>query len=721
MPTERIAVAPLIGGVSRQPPTNRSYTQTETSDNTVLFINRGLERRYGSDYIQAPTHADATADGTLEWLPAGSIATDPHIHWVDRDSDNRFCIVLDGSQATTTNRVQIFREDGTKVSVVLSNSADAYLASGSSSAKDKLRAITVSDTTLIWNTEVTTALKGSAAGYSNLTTASTLPVPATGTVDHYIHLTSADVGYPVGYWKIVANNSSTPPLDVTGPWYERVTTDLANSEIDETTMPVKLTYNPAGDGGDGEFTLDYETWNTRKSGDSLTNPGPSFIGQTIDWLTIFQDRLWFGSNNKIVTSQTDDLYNLWVDDWQTVVDSDPLDFTLPGDGAHTVEFMLPVNETLLVIANGARQYEVKAPNSFTPSETNILATTTEPVSAQATPRLMGNQVYYTASRGEFTSLYEYFYNFDRDANLAVDLSQHCDGYLPQNISHIAVSETDNIVFCAADSATSIYLNFSHWQISQKVQNTFCRWSFGSTVESFNVYDNHLYVLFSGSSNYWLEKFPIITPAPDTDAEGTSPYHIEMDRKVSVTGVYSSTTKETTWTLPYKDTGADSVVLGGGWGEKAGTILFVTEDHTGSQSLLKAVGDWSDHPAFCGKSYETSSEVSPLYVKDQNGQVVNGILNVLKMIVYFVDTPFFEVDVQPPGRDVRTRRYISNRLGSTYTGQYTEKDYGQASIRVRGKGRDTKITFKSSSPLPMCITNLDIIGNFTPLKNNTARG
>ena len=710
MPTERIPVAPLIGGVSRQPPTNRSYSQTETSDNTILFINRGLERRYGSEYVDAPDHADATADGTLEWLPAGNIATDPHIHWIDRDSGNRFCVVLDGSQGTAANRVQVFREDGTKVVVNLSHSADAYLASGSGVAKNKLRAITVGDTTLIWNKEVATALKGSAPSYSNVTTASSLPVPATGTAGHYIHLTSADVGYPIGYWKILAT-------DVDGPWYERVTTDLDNSEIDETTMPVKLTYDPVAD----EFTLDYETWNTRKSGDSLTNPGPSFIGQTIDWLTIFQDRLWFGSNNKIVTSQAGDLYNLWIDDWQTVVDSDPLDLTLPGAGAHTVEFMLPVNETLLVMANGARQYEVKAPNSFTPSETNILATTSEPVSAQATPRMMGNQVYYTAARGEFTSLYEYFYNFDRDANLAVDLSQHCDGYLPKDIDHIAVAEADNIVFCGVRGESDIYLNFSHWEVSQKVQNSFCRWRFSNTVESFYVYDNHLYVLFSGDSNYWLEKFPIITPSPDTDAEGTVPYHIEMDRKVSVTGVYNSTNKETTWTLPYKDIGADSVVLGGGWEEKAGTILFVTEDHTGSQSQLTAVGDWSDHPAFCGKSYESEGELSPLYVRDQNGQVVNGILNVLKVVVYFVDTPFFEVDVQPPGRDVRTRRYISNRLGSTYTGQYTEKDYGQTSIRIRGKGRDTKITFKSSSPMPMLITNLDIIGNFTPLKNNTARG
>jgi len=716
MPTQRIPAAPLIGGVSRQPPTNRSYTQFETADNIVQFINRGMERRYGGEYIHAPEHADSTTDGTLEWLPADSLATDPYIHWIDRDADNRFCLILDGSQGTAANRVQIFREDGTKVSVVLSNSADAYLASGSGSAVDKLRAITVGDATFIWNKEVETALKGTAAGYANLTTATSLPVPATGTVGHYIHLTSADVGYPVGVWEIIAT-------DDIGPWYERVTTDLDDSEIDETTMPVRLSYDPAGDGGAGEFTLDYETWNTRKSGDSVTNPGPSFIGSAIDWITVFQDRMWFGSRNKIVTSQAGDLFNLWVDDWQTSTDSDPIDLTLPGDGAHTVEFMIPVDDTLLVIANGARQYEVKAPNSFTPGETNILATTSNPVSPDAQPVVMGSQVYFTSNRGRFTSLYEYFYNFDRDANLAVDLSKHCDGYLPASVSRLAVSETDNIVFSAASDDSSIYLNFSHWEVSQKVQNAFSRWVLDSdaVVESFRVYDNYLYILYSKDNNYWLERIPITPPAADTDAEGSVPYHLHMDRKVSVTGSYSSSTKTTSWTLPFKDENMDLVVLGGGWESRAGTILEPTVDNSGSTTVLSVIGDWSDYPAFCGKSYETSVQLSPLYVKDQNGQVVDGVLSVLRMITHFDDTPFFEVDVQPKGRAAKTKRYISNRLGSSYTGQFTQADYGQVPISIKGKGRDTKITFKSSSPLPMLITNLDFICNFAPLKQNSAKG
>jgi hypothetical protein len=638
-------------------------------------------------------------------------------HWIDRDSDNRFLVVVDGGQATDADVVQVFDDAGVKKTVNItltdSNSPLDYIRSGAADAKDKLHAITSDDTTYFWNTQVVTALTGTAPGYSNVVQGDELPIPATGTVDHYIHLTQPDVGFPTGYWKKILIGG------VDGPWYERVTTDQANSEIDYETMPVKMVY----DSSTGEFTLSYEVWNTRKSGDALTNPGPSFIGQPIEWVSLFQDRLWFGSRNKIVSSQAGDLFNLWVDDWQTSVDSDPIDLVLPGDGAHTVEFMVPVQNTLLVIANGARQYEIKAPNSFTPSEVNVLATTAYPVSSQATPVTLGNQVYFTSDQGRYTSLYEYFYNFDRDANLGVDLSDHIEGYLPQSINKLIPSENSNIVFCLSpETPNHVYLNFSYWNVSEKVQNAFCRWVLDDdiTIISGRVFDNHLYLLLEASDKYWLETFPITTPDPDVDAEGTSPYHIHVDRKVSVTGVYSGTTQMTSWTLPYKDTAADTVVLGGGWDEKSGLIMTVTVDNTGSATVLSTPGDFSDHPAYAGRSYQNSAQLSPQYRRDEGGQIVVGALSLRKLISFFENTAFFEIDVQPRGRPTTTRRFTSNRLGSTYLGNTDIEEYGQWSVPVMGEGRDTDITYKSSSPLPMLITNLEFIGDHNPGRTNPAK-
>lgn len=710
MPRTTLSAAPLTGGVSKQPPTNRSANQMSTSDNTVLFINRGLERRYGSDQVLSPDNSDGSISLT------GTSSSRHKKHTIDRDSDNRFFVFVDGGQATDADVVQVFDTDGSKKTVNIElkdgNSPLDYIRSGSGDAKNKLGATTSLDTTYFWNTEVVTALKGSAPGYSNLTAASTLPVPATGTVGHYIHLTQPDVGYPTGFWEIKATN------DV-GPWYERVTTDLANSEIDYETMPVKLSYDISS----GEFTLAYEDWNTRKSGDSLTNPGPSFIGQAIDWVTLFQDRFWFGSGNKIVSSQSGDLFNLWVDDWQTAVDSDPISLVLPGDGANTVAFMIPVQNTLLVMADGARQYEIKAPNSFTPDEVNLLSTTSYPVSSKAAPVIMGNQVYFTSDQGRYTSLYEYFYNFDRDANLGVDLSDHIEGYLPKNINKIIPSENSNIIFClSSDEPNVVYLNFSYWNVTEKVQNAFCRWVLDEsvTIVSGEVFDNDLYLVLEMNDKYWIESFPITTPDPDVDAEGTSPYHVHMDRKVSVTGSYDSSTKRTTWTLPFKDESVNTLVLGGGWSEKSGLIVDIDADNTGSVTTVSALGDFSAHPAYVGKSYETSSRLSPVYQRDQNGQVIVGSLSLRRLITFFVMTAFFEVDIKPKGRETKKRRYVSNRLGSTYLGNTAIEEYGQWSTLVMGEGRDTEITYRSNSPLPMLITNLEFIGDINPGRTNPAK-
>lgn len=807
----RIPASPLTGGVSRQPEPTRDPNQLQTADNCSLYIQRGLEKRHGTTYV----NSGETSEGYLNLT--GDATSDWHTHWIDKSETERFLVMIDHAQGVQADQVQVFNTAGKKQTVTIESTpvlaalaldltdtsvlidgtdeivvspyfyayiktgdavtysdgggtaptgltdatvyyviksstanriqlaaseADAlagteiaiapgsvagtnhslstsipktvaYLRYGTGAAKDKLRTVTVGDTTFIVNKQAPTYLTGTAPTYANLTAQSSMRFPNDGgtytagqwDVGDYINLVSAEVGYPVGVYKIIADPSNSG--DQEGPWYSRVPPAADGNEVEEGSFPIQLVY------ADGEFSLDVISWNQRLSGDNITNPGPDFIGYPIKDIAIFQDRLWFGAGPYIFASQAGDLYNIWVDDWTNVVDSDPIDLPLVGNDIHTVQFMIPFDKTLLVFADGGKQFEVKTQNAFTPADTNLISTTAYRSDGGAYPVRMGQQLYFASDQGDFSYVWEYFYNFDYDANIGVNVSQHVERYLPQGIILFSASENNGLVFCHSQSElNSIYCLFTYWNVTQKLQSAWCRWVFDDNfdVVSFKPYDNRLYILFTDGNNHWLEYMPIATPDNESDARGSLDFRLHMDRKMSLTGVYDPVTKKTVFTLPFEDTAMDTVVLGAGWGNKKGIQVAATNDTVGGVTTLSISGNYSTYPCFVGKSYAMDCQLSKVYPKDQNGQVIFGAFQVHYMEIYMRDTTTVDVRVTPPGRDMKTTKFIANRVGSAILGRTGVATSARRRVHVRGRGSDTTISLYNNTPFQSEIVAMEFMGD-----------
>lgn len=733
MPTVTLKAAPLTGGVSTQPPANRFSTQTTTSDNTLLYINRGMEKRFGGDYVSDLAYTGVYANGQT--------------HWVRRSSDTVYFIVIDKDQ-TTGNVVQVFGADGVKKTVTITDAAaEAYLQSGTGNSTDVIRVKTYGDTTFLLNQTVVTATTGAAVDYdaiTSLVTESSLDIPPDNSADHqvddYINLTSNQVGYPVGVYKILS-------IGDVGPWYERQESPHANSQINATTMPVKLVYNPTTDA----LSLELSVWDSRLSGDELVNPPPSFIGKTLNELTLFQDRLWLSAGQQVVSSQSGDLFNYWQDDWTTTVDSDRIDITLGGSSVTAAEFMIPFDRTLLILADGSAQWELQSLAAFTPADTNLVETTNYSVSKQAAPRKIGNQLYFISDQGRFSYMWEYFPNFDRDANLGNNVTNHAEGYLPENVRRLSTSENNNLVFAwSSDQANALYVYFTYWQTTEKQQSSWARWVFDEdvVVRSHSAIENTLYVVLQKGDELWMESIPITVPDFSTDGsiingihittevleedittEGDEPlalessqptgigYHAHMDKKVLVTGVYSASTKLTTFTVPFTDSAMDTVVLADQWESRRGQVI---SSSTPTSTTLTVSGDFSEFPAIIGKSYNMSVELSPPFVKDESNIVTQGNLQLKTLDILFQDTSFFTVDITPRGRDTTTRKFVANRFGSAIFGEQNIQEYGRYKIHVRGNAQDTTIVINNDSPFPSLFTNFEFVGGFTPRHKNPAK-
>lgn len=719
MPKVRVGIAPLTGGVSKQPPANRFQSQTETSNNTLLCVNRGLEKRFGGEFI--------SGEAANEYLDYTGDPTDSLFHSVERDDGNIYFLFVDKSK-TGVDTIQAFRSDGTKITVTdnTSGAAITYLKEGSLNAVNGLVLKTYGDTTFILNKEVTTALTGTAASYTyagspnNVRT--TLPTPPDYIVGRHVHLIQTDVGFPAGYYEVLANSDSTPPLNTTGPFYGRKTTPFDNSEIDPTTMPYTLVYDPAGS---GSLSLEVPAWNDRLSGDDVTNPGPSFIGQTLNDLSVFQDRLWFSSEQQVVSSQAGDLYNFWVDDWTTLVDSDPIDITLSGSSVNAGQFLIPFNKTMVIIADGAKQWEVQSLEAFTPTATNLVETTTYQVDPDAYPVQIGNQLYFASDQGQYSFIWEYFPNFDRDSNIGDNITSHVEGYIPKNIRRIESSENNNMLFVwSEDEVNVLYVYTTMWQISEKLQSSWCRWVFDSnvTILGHAAIDNFLYVFLENGGEMWMEKIPITPPVNTSDGTTTEGigYHAHMDKKVVMTGTYDPATKITSFALPFEDDEMDTVILGDQWVNKRGQIITSTTETNGGVTTLKVSGDFSAFPSILGKSYDMSVQLTRPFVKDEQQVVVQGNVQIKTIDMLFKDTTTFNIEVTPLGRPTKIRKFTAAKYGSAVFGQSSTKDFGRFRAQVFGSAADTVIMLKNSTPFPSLFTSLEYIVNFVPARDNPTK-
>ena len=132
----------LIQGVSQQPDALRYDGQCEEQENALSSVVDGLTKRPNTRHVAR--------------LLQSAIDADSFIHFIDRDDNEKYVVIHDGSTIRAWNTL-------TGVEATIDGATGGYTpATGSyldsSSPKGQLKALTVSDNTFLLNTSVTTLM-----------------------------------------------------------------------------------------------------------------------------------------------------------------------------------------------------------------------------------------------------------------------------------------------------------------------------------------------------------------------------------------------------------------------------------------------------------------------------------------------------------------------------------------------------------------------------------
>ncbi len=509
-------------------------------------------------------------------------------------------------------------------------------------------------------------------------------------------------------------------------WVETVKDGLDNS-FDVSTMPHLLIRTADGNfrfcKADGStYTVSGTSYTepefaSRTVGDETTSPDPTFVGRKINDIFFYRNRLGFLSDENVIFSKAGKFFTFWATTVTTAVDDDMLDVAVSHNKVSILKYAVPFNEQLVLFSDQT-QFTLDAEEALTAKTVSINQTTEYEIDDSCKPIGLGQNIYFGISRGSFAGVREYYVTSETEIKDALDTTVNLPRYITGSITGIKGSSAENTLFgFASGERNALFVYKYYFDANQKaLQRSWSKYVFDTNdvLLDGDCIQNFLYIVVKRADGTYLEKTNLKTNEVDTGLT----FPVLLDRKTVLTGVYSSGTGKTTWTLPYQESAAKEVVLGGSWGStQKGRNLFLSAS---TNTTVVVDGDYSANPAIVGRKYTFKYQFPTFYVREQkssgNSTTVNsGRLQLKNMSVIFGDTGFFEIVLTPLARTASTYKFTGQTLGSsTFTLGQPNLESGTFKLPIQCKNEDTKLVIQSDSFVPCNFLSAEWEGIFSVL-------
>jgi len=362
-----------------------------------------------------------------------------------------------------------------------------------------------------------------------------------------------------------------------------------DSAIDIETMPVRLIPSPAT-GKITSFDLQLINWTQRESGDDYTNPYPSFVSEsgqfvtysgsnyscikshtssgsilptnttywkaqttvpsnTKEWASgieylkgaekrindifFFKNRLGLLTNDSIVFSEADEYFNFFRTTTQTLLDSAPIDVGISHTKISLLKYAQAFQEKLMLFS-AKTQFVLRGRDLLTPKTVTISPVTEYDVSESIRPLALSSHIYFNFKRNSFEGLLEYTVDNNTETYGATEITEQVNKYIPSNIVRMEGSASENMIIVQTDSDyKKLFVYKYFWQGREKIQSSWMTFTFNKDVRSFYFIESTLYVITTDSDGTYLEKIPMENGLVDTGKN----YALLLDHRVDGNSSY----------------------------------------------------------------------------------------------------------------------------------------------------------------------------------------
>ena len=550
-----------------------------------------------------------------------------------------------------------------------------------------------------------------------------------------------DTNFDNYYVKFVTNNGGAFEE---GQWEETVESGIT-FKFNYATMPHVLIRQADGNfrfarvDGDtytaGGQSFDLPKWGERTVGDLISAPNPSFIGNKINNVFFFRNRLGFLAGDNVILSRVSEFFNFFPETVISVLDSEPIDVAASHTKVAILRSAVTIGERLILFSEQTQFVLTSSADNLTPKTANVLVATEFESSADANPVGSGTSIYFLTKKGSFAGVREYIIQGDAKIRDAANTTIHVPRLIPSGIYKMAVSNNQDIlVLLGTDNPNKLYVN--RWLYGDgfaKQLNAWFTFTINPNRSILNVdfIGTDLFAVIEEANKVTLEKIPFETDFREPNS--TFEYHLDHKVTEATSGVsvsYSSGTGLSTFTVPYR-LRANMTVVGRylGTGETStfvdaqgntktlvsGQVLQTTNTTDGSTSTITATGDFRNSKFIIGEPYEMHYRFSQQKMTSGGGgtpEMISGRLQIHHFYFKYEDAGFFQVEVTPENRDTSIHRFTGRLLGtaSSAIGEIN-LDTGTFKVPIMSKSDRVNIDVKNNTFLPTRLASAEYEGVF----------
>ena len=491
----------------------------------------------------------------------------------------------------------------------------------------------------------------------------------------------------------------------------------------------------------GAFRFSYPDWGKRDVGDDVTNSVPSFIGNPIQKVVFFRNRIGLLSAENIILSRVNDFYNFWVKTAMTISNADPIDLqsssTFPTKLYDAIEqagglIVFSASENFL-LSSGAERL-------LTPETAKISYLSAYAFNSNTEPIELGTTIGFLNSTAKNTRFYEMAAVTSREEPIIVEQSKIVSKLFPSNITLVSGSAQNKLVLFGTDStlhtATNEVWGYKwHETADQKrSQSAWFRWTMPNNVIYQTILDDKLYAVLNTGSTYTLERLDIKL-ADETLLIGDSPdeNRVHLDTKKTFASgdlTYNTAADTTTFTL-----GA------GYYSSRTLTAYCITDSDARGKSydipasaisgsapnqVITLPGNWKtslkdgssvNTDVIIGYEYEFEVELPKIYMTRSEGERLRsetrGSLVIHRMNFDFGDVGVIDITLKRKGRDDYTYTVESLEWDNVLASRPAIADSYLHTIPVYDRNQNLTVQIKSNHPSPATVHSMNWEGDYSP--------
>jgi len=536
-----------------------------------------------------------------------------------------------------------------------------------------------------------------------------------------------------GYIIKVANSSSSSDddyflkfegndgLDGSGAWVECASPGIVKS-LDATTMPHVLQRQ-----ADGDFLVKKYTWGDRDVGDANTNPAPSFVGDKINKVLFFRNRLAILSGENVILSRPGELAvpSFFSKSALAVGAADPIDISCSSSFPSDLFDGIEVAAGLAVFSTNQQFLLSSDAEVLNPDTAKLRSMSTYNYNKDLPPISLGTTVGYVDNSGKYSRFNEMANIIREQEPSVVETSRIVPTLLEKNIDLLTNSRENSLILFGKTNS-DIVNGYKYFNTGERrAQQAWFKWKLNNPIKYHFIIDDDYYVL---DTDNFLQRISLMQKDTDpslneTVGSDTSNYLIHLDNWTTVTnGTYNATTKITTFAnqsdwidqvttpngdLVLVDTDANATRVG----RYAKCTVTNTDDFT-------VTGDWSSGTFYIGYIFEYLVHFPTFYLTQAQGQQVksdvNSSLIIHRLKLNFGKSGLYTTTLQR----VAPKPNYSETYEAAALDEYNVSDapYVPENIQtvpVYEKNTNVEVQLKSSHPAPATLHAVSFEGDYSP--------